>query len=551
MTRRYFGFGCAYISEQSQVVNLHLVTSQSHLTIMETLLQFLAVMFSFLIFLYYLLERRSRNTNQRLAPEAIGAWPIIGHLLLLRGNSIPHITLGTLADKYGPAFTIRLGMQRALVVSSWEVAKECFSTNDGALATRPKAIGTKLMGYNYALFGLTHYGNYWREIRKITTLHLLSNRRLEMLQHIRLSETKAFIKELCKGGQNGSLVDMKKWFGDLTFNIVVRMLVGKRYFGTESSAADAEEALRCQEGVREFAYYIGLFVVSDAFPSLEGLDLQGYEKAMKRTAKKLDSVLEGWLKEHKQKRISADYDKAKQGDQDFMDVMMSIMEESKLDGYDPDTVIKATCLSLILGGNDTTLVTFTWVLSLLINNRHALKRAQDELDMHVGRERQVDESDIVKLEYLQAIVKETLRLYPAAPLAAAHEAIKECTIAGYHVPVGTRIVPNLYKIQRDPRMWSYPSEFRPERFLTSHVDIDLRGQHFEFLPFGSGRRMCPGISFALQVLHLGLARLLHGFEFTTPSGEPVDMTESPGLTNMKATALEVLVSPRLPSRLYG
>ncbi|KAJ4947954.1 hypothetical protein NE237_014202 [Protea cynaroides] len=517
---------------------------------METLLQFPTVMlFSFLIFLFYLLSWRSRNINKRLAPEVAGPWPIIGHLHLLGANSIPHITLGALADKYGSAFTIRLGMQPVLVVSSWEVAKECFSTNDRALATRPKAIATKVMGYNYALFGFSH-GNYWREIRKIVTFELLSNRRLEMLKHVRATEIKAFIKDLYKCSQNAFLVDMKKWFGDLTLNIITRMVAGKRYFGARSSANDAEEGLLLQGGVRDFSHYMGLFVVSDAFPFLEGLDLQGYEKAMKRTAKNLDSVIAGWLMEHKQKRLSADYDKAK-SDQDFMDVLISIMENSKIDDFDADTVIKATCLNMILGGNDTTLVTFTWVLSLLLNNRHVLKRAQDELDIHVGRQRQVDESDIVKLEYLQAIVKETLRLYPVVPLAAAHEAIEDCTIAGYHVPVGTRVIPNLYKIHRDPRIWSDPSEFQPERFLTRHVNIDLRGQHFEFIPFGSGRRMCPGISFALQVLHLGLAHLVHGFQFTTSSDEPVDMTESPGITNMKATPLEVFVSPRLPPTFYG
>ncbi|XP_042493286.1 cytochrome P450 CYP82D47-like [Macadamia integrifolia] len=538
---------------------------------MDSLLQFPTVMFlSFLVFLYYLLQWRrssSRNTklnksgNKRVgAPVAAGAWPIFGHLHMLGGNSIPHITLGALADKYGPVFTIRLGMQPALVVSSWEIAKECFSTNDRALATRSKAIATKLMGYNYALFGFTYYGTYWREIRKIVMLELLSNRRLEMLKHVRASEIEAFTKDLykmwvekrnltCQGGQNVViLVDMKKWFTDLTLNIIVRIVAGKRY-----TASNAEEALRCQEGVREFFHYVGLFVVSDAFPFLEGLDLQGYEKAMKKTAKKLDSIVEGWLKDHQQKRSSADYAAKAKGDQDFMDVMISIMEDSKLSSpdYDADTVIKATCLTMILGGNDTTVVTFTWALSLLLNNPHVLKRAQDELDMHVGRDRQVDESDIIKLEYLQAIVKETLRLYPAAPLAAPHEAIEECTIAGFHVPVGTRILPNLYKIHRDPRVWLDPSKFKPERFLTSHVDVDLRGQHFELIPFGSGRRMCPGLSFALQVLHLGLARLLHEFEFANPSNSPVDMTESPGLTNIKATPLEVLLSPRLPPKLYG
>ncbi|XP_042493616.1 xanthotoxin 5-hydroxylase CYP82C4-like isoform X1 [Macadamia integrifolia] len=323
---------------------------------MDSLLQFPTFMFfSFLLFLYFLLQWRSRNTklsnsNKRVAPEAVGAWPIIGHLHLLGGNSIPHITLGALADKYGPAFTIRLGMQPALVVNSWEAAKECFSTNDRALATRSKSIATKLMGYNYALFAFTYYGTYWREIRKIVMLQLLSNRRLEMLNHIRASEIEAFIKEIYKmweekkGGQNIQvLVDMKKWFADLTLNIIVRMVAGKRYFSNKAS--DAEEALQCQEGVRDFFHYIGLFVVSDSFPFLEGLDLQGYEKAMKKTAKNLDSIVEGWLKEHKLKRSSANYGQAK-GDQDFMDVVISIMEDSKLssEDYDADTIIKATCL---------------------------------------------------------------------------------------------------------------------------------------------------------------------------------------------------------------
>ncbi|XP_043717882.1 cytochrome P450 82C3-like [Telopea speciosissima] len=205
--------------------------------------------------------------------------------------------------------------------------------------------------------------------------------------------------------------------------------------------------------------------------------------------------------------------------------------------------------NMILGGNDSIEAIRIWSLSLLLNNRHVLKKAQEELDMHIGKDRKVDESDIIKLEYLQAIVKETLRLYLAAPLTA-HEAMEECTIAGYRVSAGTRIVTNLWKIHQDPRIWFDPYEFRPKRFLTSHIGIDFRGQNFELIPFGSGRRMCPGVSFATQVVHLILARLLQGFELGTPSDEPVDMTESSGLTNLKATPLEVLLMPRLPCKLY-
>ena len=207
--------------------------------------------------------------------------------------------------------------------------------------------------------------------------------------------------------------------------------------------------------------------------------------------------------------------------------------------------------ALILGGSDTTAGTLTWAISLLLNNSEMLKKAQEELDLQVGRERPVDESDIKNLVYIQAIIKETLRLYPAGPLLGPREAMNDCTVAGYHVPAGTRLVVNVWKIQRDPRVWSNPSAFLPERFLTSHADIDIRGQHFELIPFGSGRRSCPGASFALQLLHLTLARFLHAFELATPLDQPVDMTESPGLTIPKATPLEVLLKPRLPANVYA
>ncbi|XP_022772432.1 cytochrome P450 82A3-like [Durio zibethinus] len=148
------------------------------------------------------------------------------------------------------------------------------------------------------------------------------------------------------------------------------------------------------------------------------------------------------------------------------------------------------------------------------------------------------------------LTKETLRLYPAAPLSVIHEAIEDCTVNGYHVSAGTWLIFNLQKIHRDQQVWSDPCEFRPERFLTTHKDVDVRGQNFELIPFGSGRRMCPGVSFALQILRLTLANVLHWFEFETPSDEPVDMREEAGLTSPKATPLEVHITPRLPAFLY-
>ncbi|KAK6125575.1 hypothetical protein DH2020_040685 [Rehmannia glutinosa] len=460
---------------------------------------------------YYLLWTRSANPKTKAPPEVGGAWPFTGHLHLMGGGSspeLPHINLAALADKYGPIFTIRLGVRRALVVSSWELAKELFTTCDVTISSRPKLRVAKHLSYDFAMFGFTPYGAYWRGLRKLVSAELLSSRRIELQRDVRVSETAQFVSELyklCEEKKDESgrvLVDMKKWFGDLNLNVVLRVVAGRG----------------------------------------------GHEKKMKETAKELDIIVGGWLAEHRNKEYSGE-DKP----QDFMDVMLSVVQgATEFRGqYDADTIIKATCETLIAGGTDTTTVMVIWALSLLLNNPRVLKNAQEELDKHIGKERRVKESDISNLVYLQAITKETLRLYPAGPLSGTREFAQDCHVGGYHVRKGTWLFVNLWKLHRDPRVWGDdPLEFRPERFLSTHENVDVRGQNFELIPFGAGRRICPGTNFGLQMLHLVLANLLHGFELSTVSDEAVDMTESAGLTNIKATPLDVLIVPRLSPSLY-
>ncbi|KAF2324462.1 hypothetical protein GH714_014467 [Hevea brasiliensis] len=463
----------------------------------------------------------------------------------------PHIVLGNMADKYGPVFTMKMGVYRALVVSNWEIAKECLTINDQAFANRPKILAVDLLAYDRAMFGFSQYGTYWRQSRKIATHELLSNHRLEKLRHVRESEVGTALKELFKlwekkkNNSNTVLVEMKRWLADISLNVILRIIFGQ---SVGYMTANEGENKRLREALRDFFDLSGRFVAADAIPFLRWLDIGGYERAMKKTAKDLDLVVEGWLKEHKEKKASG----VKNGEEDFMDLMLDILDDDAewvLD-RDSDTVNKAMCLGLTLTASDTTAVTLTWALSLLINHPDVLKKAQHELDINVGKERPVHEYDMNNLVYLKAIIKETLRLYPAGPLSVPHESMEDCTVAGYHIPAGTRLLVNLTKIHRDPRVWSNPSEFQPERFLTIHKDYDVRGQNFEFIPFSNGRRMCPGVSFALQVLQLTLATLLQGFDIENPTSEPLDMSESIGLTNLRATPLECFLNPRLQSHLY-
>ncbi|XP_042497513.1 xanthotoxin 5-hydroxylase CYP82C4-like [Macadamia integrifolia] len=336
---------------------------------------------------------------------------------------------------------------------------------------------------------------------------------------------------------------MNRLFRDLTMNIVLKMVVGKRHFGVHGE--NNEEVKRIQSVIVDIFKFTGVSVASDVLPSfLSWLDLDGQQRAMKKTAKEMDMLAESWLQEHQQKRVSGKTTDGNQ-QQDFMDVMLSFLEDdAQLHGHERDTIVKAT--NMILAATDTSAISLSWVLSLLLNQKEVLKKAKEELDFHIGKDRNVEEEDIDNLVYLQAIIKETLHLYPAGPLLVPHEAMEDCILSsGFRVIKGTRVLVNAWKIHRDPRVWTNPLEFQPERFLTRHADVDVRGQSFELIPFGSGRRSCPGLMFALQTRNMTVTCLLHGFNLQTPFDQPVDMTEDTGLTMPKEFPLEVLLSPRL------
>ncbi|XP_068656829.1 cytochrome P450 CYP82D47-like [Aristolochia californica] len=510
-----------------------------------------SVGFAASIFLYSLLlawpnwiTNRKNKNGLTEAPQPPGRWPIIGHLHLFREPHSLLQTLGSMADKYGPAITLRLGLCPTLVISSCELARECFTANDKAFATRPLSAAGEYMGYNYAMFGFAPYGPYWREIRKMATLHVLSNGRLDSLRHVRAAEVDRRVKELyCSwaADERPVKIDLKEWCADLTHNVMLQMVVGKRFLDDDCEGRRFKKAIN-----RFFSLLISSFTM-DAVPLLGWIDWGGQKREMKETAEEMDRLLSSWLEQHRSKK-KGESDEGKE--EDFMDVMLSTMKDLQIEGYDEDTVIKATCMALILGGTDTTSMTLAWALCFTLAHPLVLKKAQEELAAHVGEDRNVDESDIKNLVYLQAIVKETLRFAPAAPFVVTHEAMKDCTIGGFHVPAGTQLLVNLRKMQQDPSVWPNPSEFQPERFLTSHAHVDVRGQHFECIPFGSGRRMCPGISFALHVIHLALARVVHGFDTQMERVSQAEFGRRLRFADPSAPGLQVLLIPRLPRTLY-
>ncbi|CAL1380572.1 unnamed protein product [Linum trigynum] len=480
-------------------------------------------------------------------PMACGAWPVIGHLgLFTSRSSLPHVALGSQADEHGPIFSLRLGVHQAVVINSWELAKEVHTTHDVFVSARPNLTASKLLSYDMVMFGFAPNGPYWREMRKFLTLELQSPRWIELWRHVRASEMTLLVRQVMDesrklekrndvdSGSSFVKIELKRLFRDMTLNMNLRMVVGERL-----------EARRCRKALKEFSRYLGMFVVRDAVPFLGWMDVGGHEKAMKRVAGDLDDFLDRWLEEHRRKRASGGGEE--RDHQDFMDAMLSVLDGANFAaGHDPDVVNKSACLNVIAAGSETTTVTLTWAISLLLNNTHVLKKAYEELDKWVGKQRPVNESDIPNLTYLQAIVKETLRLYPPSPLSGPRVFTEDRTVHGYRVRKGTQLITNIWKIQRDSRAWADPLEFRPERFLGRNEQVDFKAhQSFEFLPFGSGRRICSGMAFGMEMVNLLLAGFLQAFEIRRSGDELVDMTGRPGLTTVKASRLEILVSPRL------
>ncbi|KAM0951524.1 putative cytochrome P450 [Dioscorea sansibarensis] len=517
------------------------------------LLQSMVAIFA-LIFLYKVWWNssfKSFGSKHRQPPQPFLTLPVIGHLHMFLNGQPLYRKLGDMADKLGPAFMLRFGSRRTLVISSWEVAKECFTINDKALASRPSnTAATTHLAYKAAFFGLAPYGPYWRSIRKIATTELLSNTRLDKLKHVMLAEIDTCIKELlnlCANNNNINRVDMNQWFGDLNFNIVLQMVAGKRFFG---SGGGSDEAWRFRKAAHQFFHLLFVSVPSDMFPWLEWMDLGGYVKAMKAAAREMDSLMVRLVEEHKQRRASG----VTAGYTDFMDMMLSIMEDDHelQDYFDKDTLVIATSLNLILGGTDTTNISLTRVMAHLLNNQDVLKKVQSELDQKVGVDRIVSESDIKNLIYLQATIKESLRLTPPSEFLVPRETVEDCTVAGFHIPAGTQVIVNAWKLQRDPRVWPDPLEFQPERFLPSHAaaGIDIKGQNYELLPFGTGRRLCPGISMSLQVMYLTLARLIQGFELRPINNVPAELFEGLFSMALYSVPLTVEITPRLSPELY-
>ncbi|XP_030462493.1 cytochrome P450 81E8-like [Syzygium oleosum] len=478
-----------------------------------------------LVMLYIFLTREPKNL-----PPSPPSLPIIGHLHHLK---LPlHRTLHRLSTKYGPIMSLRFGVRRFVVVSSLPLAEECFTKNDIVLANRPKLFIGKHLGYDYTTLVTAPYGDRWRNLRKIATIEVLSSHRLNVLSHVRRDEIRRLMLRLARGGfMSHHQVELKTLLSELTFNIMMRMIAGKRYYG-EGVNVDEAKAREAREVIKQIVGNGGISYAGDFLPILKLVDYNGVKKRVVELKEKIDAFIQGLIDEHRRKK----------GDPELADSMISHLlhlQESQPEDYS-DFMIKGLVLVLLAAGTDTSSLTLEWIMVNLLNNPEKLKKAQEEIDSVIGHDRLVEESDVSNLPYLQCIIFETLRLNTTAPLLVPHASSADCTIGGYFVPRDTIVTVNAWAVHRDPELWEDPLSFKPERFEGSGGEK----QRTLILPFGLGRRACPGAPLAQRVIGWTLGLLIQCFDWKRVSEEEIDMREGSGTTMPKVVPLELMCKVR-------
>ncbi|XP_010320112.1 trimethyltridecatetraene synthase-like isoform X1 [Solanum lycopersicum] len=480
------------------------------------------------------------NHPKRKLPPGPKPWPIIGNLNLL--GSLPHKSLHHLSQKYGDLMLLKFGSKPVLIASSPEMAKEILKTHDISFASRPPLAAGKYISFNYSDMTWASYGPHWRQTRKISLTGLLNPTTLNSLEYIRVEERQTLISRLFP--LSGKPILLKHRLARFTLRTINRLIMSETYCSSDASVVTHE---RLQWMFDEWFVLSGLINIGDWIPWLSWFDLQGYVKRMKALRKNMTEFYEYVLEDHKAKRQKEENYSPK----DMVDAMLHLADDPNLEIKLTTDTMMGLIHDLVGGGTDTAATTIEWAFQELLKRPNIMEKAQQELDRAIGREGWVKEEDFSKLPYIDAIIKETFRLHPLCALIPPHYSTEDCNVAGYDIPKGTTVYVNAWSLGRNPKYWDRPEEFIPERFIENNIDI--KGQNFGLLPFGSGRRKCPGYSLGIKIVRTTMANLLHGFDWKLAGDmkpEDISMDEIYGLTTHPKNPISLIMEPRLPLHLY-
>ncbi|KAE8680310.1 Cytochrome P450 71D8 [Hibiscus syriacus] len=491
----------------------------------------LAIILFALTVIWIWMNKSSCKTQQGKLPPGPWKLPLIGNMHHFIG-SLPHRCLRDLANRHGPVMYLQLGELSNFVISSPEAAQDVMKTHDLNFSSRPYHPAARILFYDFTDIGFAPYGDYWRQLRKICTLELLSAKRVQSFRAIREEEVSNFVSSI--RSKAGSPVNLRKLLRALTSNITARAAFGAKCKDREAFSQVVQEAVEI----------VGGFSLADAFPSFKLLQLlSGRSFQLEKLHRKSDKILENIIQQHR-----ADRSNTKSGDKDeqndLVHVLLNLQEHGNLEIPLTDSNIKAVVQDMFSAGGETTSMTIEWAMSEMLKNPKVLEKAQAEVRHVFNKRGEVNEESLSELKYLKLVMKETLRLHPALPLLLPRESKENCKINGYEIPAKSRVIINGWAIGRDPKYWTEAETFNPERFLNSW--IEFKGVNFEYIPFGAGRRICPGIAFGMANVELPIAQLLYYFDWKLGDGrklEELNMDEVFGATVAKKHELCLVPIP--------
>ncbi|KAL1323387.1 cytochrome P450 71A1-like [Arachis ipaensis] len=502
---------------------------------------YVSILFGLIIITMFLFLNFTRTKNNQNLPPCPPKLPFIGNLHQL--GTLPHRSFHELSKKHGPLMLLELGQVPTLVVSSADVAREIIKNYDVIFSDRPQTTAANIFTYGCKDVGFVPYGEEWRQKRRICVLELLSVKRVRSFCFVReqeVAELVGGIRESCVRNK-GSCVNLSELLVSTSNNIVSRCILGQKY-NTPKDCNDKNFGELGRKLMRQFSS----FSVKDFFPSFGWIDsVRGLISDMNATSIAFDSFLEDVIEEHiirrrnKEKKKGDDHFEKK----DFVDILVELQENNMLEFEDSQDNFKAILVDMFVGGSDTFSTTLEWTFAELLKNPKAMKKAQEEVRRVVGRKSKVEENDVNQMNYLNCVIKETLRLHPPLPLLIPRQTTSSVKVQSFNIPPKTRVFINAWAIQRDPKLWEEAEEFIPERFENNQVDI--KGLDFQLIPFGVGRRGCPGISFGLVSTGYVLANLLYWFDWKLHGEDEgdIDMDEMCGLTVSKKVSLHLQPIP--------
>jgi len=410
--------------------------------------------------------------------------------------------------------------------------------HDGAFATRPYFRTAEILTYGFQDLVFAPHGEHWRHVRRLCSAHVLSAARSHGYGGMREREVAALVRTIRERAASspGGVVDVSKALYGFANGVICRAVSGTGRLSREEEGRRSE---LFRELIEENTALLGGFCVGDYFPALARADaLSGAGARARRNFKRWDELLETVVQEHEARRNGGG---GGEEEEDFVDVLLALQAEKQDDGFElTRDAIKSLLEDMFAAGTETSFIALEWAMSELVRNPAAMQELQREV-------RRAGPAGAGATPYLRAVVKETLRLHPPVPLLLPRECTRDAAVLGFHVARGTRVFVNAWAVGRDPASWGAAAdEFRPERFLAEDREVDFRGAHFQLIPFGAGRRACPGIQFGLATVELALANLASLFDWEVPGGAApgeLDMSDAPGLTTPRRVPLRLVAKP--------